>query len=201
MSCLDKTSLQHFLEKLAISLTKVFIETKSHENLSTKMIQSIKEVETLLLEEGPVEVKVIVALGRLGGAADPSAIETAASLTPEEVYEAIVALNSDGLVIEAAPNVFQLTAMKAMETSIRQWAKIGNVSTLFEYYKHLIKTTDEPAVITNALNTLRDVLYIKGVSGVVCAEIAKEARIWQVGSGDKEVLLKLLITWKERSFQ
>ncbi|MFX0196373.1 MAG: hypothetical protein ACFFCW_09650 [Candidatus Hodarchaeota archaeon] len=172
---------------------------RKQENLPTKMIQSIKEVETLLLDDGPLEVKVIVALGRLGGAADPSAIEAEASLTPEEVYEAIVALNSAGHVIEEAPNVFQLTAMKAMEISISQWAKIVKVATLFEYCKHLIEIANETEEIANALDALRDVLFSKGVSGVVISEIAKEARTWRMGSGDREELLEKLTTWKERS--
>lgn len=81
MFYLDKTSLQQFLNRLTILLTKVFVNMRKYENLPTKMIQSIKEVETLLIDEGPLEIKVIVTLGRLGGAADPSTIETEALLS------------------------------------------------------------------------------------------------------------------------
>lgn len=199
VSYLDEIDPQQFLAKLAISLTKVFATMRAHENLPTKVTQSIEEIETLLLDEGPLEIKVIATLGRLGGAATPSTLETEASLTSEEVYKAIVALDAAGIVVEEVPGVFQLTAMKTMETTISQWETLANVAELFSYGKRLIEAANDTIEISGALDALRDALFAKGVSGVVISEIAKEARTWRMGSGDKEELLELLTTWKERS--
>jgi len=190
---------QQFLERLAISLTKVIHHMRAYENLPTKLTQGLEEMETMLLNEGPHEIKIIAALGRLGGSAGPRSLETETSLTPEEIYLAIIGLNSAGIVVEDVPGVFQLTTMKSMKTAISQWGELVNVNELFNQCKRLIETTDESNEIANALGALRDALLPKGVSGVVIAEIAKEARTWRSGSGDKEELLNQLATWEERS--
>jgi hypothetical protein len=197
--CLDEIDPQQFLERLAISIVKVIHHMRTYENLPTKLTQSLEETEAMLLNEGLHETRIITALGRLGGSAGPSALETETSLSPEEIYLAIIGLNSAGIVVEDVPGVFQLTAMKSMKTAISQWGELVNVSELFNQCKRLIEATNDQNEITNALGALRDALLPKGVSGVVIAEIATEARTWRSGSGDKEGLLKQLATWEERS--
>jgi len=190
---------QRFLEKLSIALSKVFINTRSLENLPTKLTKSIEETENILLEDGPPEMKVIAALGRLGGTAAPSVLKTETSLTQGEVNKAIDALHATGTILEEIPGIFQLTTIKTMEPSISQLGPLASVPEIFSHCKRFIEATTETEEIASTLNVMRDALFTKGVSGVVIAEISKEARKWRAGSGNKDDLMELLTAWEERA--
>ncbi len=195
----DEQITNRFLDTLTTALTKIFVNSKVHENLPIKLIQSIEDTEAIIIEEGTPEMKVIVALGRAGGTAAPSNIKSETTLTQGEVDKALAALQEAGMILEEMPGVFQLTAMKTMDSSISQWSTIASVSEIFSHCKHFIQASNDPSEIAEALDVLRDALFTKGASGVVVSEIAKEARAWRTDSGDKESLLEHLTAWKERT--
>ena len=195
----DEQITYRFLDTLTTALTKIFVNTKVHENLPLKLIQSIEDTEALILEEGTPEMKVIVALGRAGGTAAPSNIKSETKLTQGEINKALAALQEAGMILEEMPGIFQLTAMRTMDSSISQWSTLASVSEIFSHCINFIQTSNDPNEIAEALDVLRDALFTKGASGVVVSEIAKEARIWRTDSGNKESLLEQLTAWKERT--
>lgn len=195
----DLTQQKRFLEQLSITLTKVFVNAKSIENLPDKLMQSIEETESLLLKDGSPEMKVLVTLERLGGVSSASVLENETSLAQKEVDATIKALHALGVIIEESPGIFRLIAMKAIEPEIIQWRELTSIDEIFKQCKHFTESTKDSNEIANVLDAMRDILFAKGVSGVVVSEIAKEARKWRTGTGEREELLELLSEWEQRS--
>lgn len=195
----DLTQQKRFLEQLSITLTKVFVNAKSFENLPDKLMQSIEETESILLKDGPPEMKVLVTLERLGGVSSASVLENETSLAQEEVDATIKALHALGVIIEESPGIIRLIATKAIEPEIIQWRELTSTDEIFKQCKHFSESTTDPNEIANVLDAMRDILFAKGVSGVVVSEIAKEARKWRTGTGDREELIELLSEWEKRS--
>lgn len=195
----DLTQQKRFLEQLSITLIKVFVNAKSIENLPDKLMQSIEETESILLNYGSPEMKVLFTLERLGGVSSSSVLENETSLAQKEVDASIKALHALGVIIEESPGIIRLLAMKTIEPEIFQWRELTSTDEIFKQCKHFTESTTDANEIANALDVMRDVLFAKGVSGVVVSEIAKEARKWRTGTGDREELMELLSEWEQRS--
>ncbi|MFQ6123701.1 MAG: hypothetical protein ACE5R6_03725 [Candidatus Heimdallarchaeota archaeon] len=195
----DLTQQKRFLEQLSITLTKVFVIAKSIENLPNKLMRSIEETESILLKDGPPEMRVLVTLERLGGVSSASVLRNETSLTQEEVDTSIKALHTLGVIIEESPGLVRLLATKAIEPEIIQWRELTSINEIFKQCKHFTESTTDPNEIAIALDAMRDVLFAKGVSGVIVSEIAKEARKWRIGAGNREELMEYLLEWEQRS--
>lgn len=195
----DLTQQKRFLEQLSITLIKVFVNAKSIDNLPDKLIQSIEETESILLKYGSPEMKVLVTLERLGGVSSASVLESETSLAQKEVDASIKALHALGVIIEESPGIIRLLSTKIIEPEIIQWRELTSTDEIFKQCKHFTESTIDPNEIANALDVMRDVLFAKGVSGVVVSEIAKEARKWRTGAGDREELMELLSEWEQCS--
>ncbi|MFQ5818997.1 MAG: hypothetical protein ACE5I5_03335 [Candidatus Heimdallarchaeota archaeon] len=185
----------NFLESLSSELTELLVFVHSTQSLPEPLKQRISEIERLLWTEGLPEQKILVALIRHGGQLPRSDLQAKCSLSSAKFERSLNSLRMSRVLTETGTDLVELTAIKPVTVPSSKWGQLA-IPEIFQQVRTIIETTKDATSITKALNGLRDVLFLKGVSPQLGYKIEAEAREWRSGSVTKQELLSSLSDWE-----
>jgi len=188
----------NFLERLSSALTELLVFAHSTQSLPDPLKQSISEIERLFWTEGLPEQKILVALIRHGGQLPRLELQAMCGLSSAKFERSLNSLRMSRVLTETGTDLVELTAIKPVTVPSSQWGQLA-IPEIFQQVRTIIETPNDPASITKALNGLRDVLFLKGVSPQLGYKIEAEAREWRSGSVTKQELLSTLSDWEAQT--
>lgn len=188
----------NFLERLSSALTELLVFVHSTQSLPEPLKQRISEIERLLWTEGLPEQKILVALIRHGGQLPRSELQAKCALSSAKFERSLNSLRMSRVLTETGTDLVELTAIKPVTVPSSQWGQLA-IPEIFQQVRTIIETTKDATSITKALNGLRDVLFLKGVSPQLGYKIEAEAREWRSGSVTKQELLSTLSDWEAQA--
>lgn len=188
----------NLLESLSSALTELLVFVLSAQSLPEPLKQRISEIERLLWTEGLPEQKILVALIRHGGQLPRSELQAKCALSSAKFERSLNSLRMSRVLTETGTDLVELTAIKPITVPSSQWGQLA-IPEIFQQVRTIIETTKDATSITKALNGLRDVLFLKGVSPQLGYKIEAEAREWRSGSVTKQELLSTLSDWEAQA--